>query len=240
MTDKTFGGNLKLSPSNKRERDAGTEDLLNQIRSEKFPYRVTVEGKEFIVFPGVYSPKYTDGTAIFAKNFPYRPNEIVLEIGSGTGTISLLVAYNGARKVVAIDINPDAVKNTQANISLHNMTEKVEVREGNLYEPLLPDEKFDTIFWNVPYCLTADTSLSELEHAVYDPGYRSIEKFIKEARMHLKPGGRLLIGFSTTLGRLDLLEKFAKEANMSLEIISETGGTKENPIKTQILEAKVR
>lgn len=106
-------------------RDSGTESLLEQIRSEHESYTTTIEGKEFIVFPNVYSPKYSNGTAIFAKNFPYRRDENILEIGSGIGAISILAAYNGARKVVATDINPDAVRNTQTNITLHHMEEKV-------------------------------------------------------------------------------------------------------------------
>lgn len=218
-------------------RDSGTESLLEQIRSEHESYITTVEGRQFVVFPNVYSPKYSEGTAIFAKNFPYRRDEDVLEIGAGTGIISILIAYNGARKVTATDINPDAVKNTQANIALHHMEERVDVREGNLYDPIKANEKFDTIFWNVPYCLIEENSISDLDRAVYDPNYSSIEKFIKEAPQHLKDGGRLLIGFSTTLGRLDLIEKFTNEGGMSLHMISQVTSIDEHQIKTEIFEA---
>ena len=223
--------------SSEPSRDSGTENLLEQIRSEHESYTTTIEGKEFIVFPNVYSPKYSNGTAVFAKNFPYQRDEDVLEIGTGIGAISILIAYNGARRVVATDINPDAVRNTQANIALHHMEERIEVREGSLYEPLRADEKFNTIFWNVPYCFTDENSISDLEKAVYDPGYRAIEEFIKGAKDHLTETGRVLIGFSTTLGRVDLLEKFLREAGMSLRIISETTSDDDPPIKTEIFEA---
>jgi len=55
-------------------------------------------------------------TELFANNLPVVDGEEMLEIGPGTGVISITAAYKGAKKVVAIDINPDAVRNTQANI----------------------------------------------------------------------------------------------------------------------------
>ncbi len=215
----------------------GTRKVLEQSKSETEPYKVAVSGKEFIVFPNVFSPKYFHDTELFADNFPVREGEEMLEIGPGTGAISIIAVYKGAGKVLAIDINPDAVKNTQTNIELHSMKGKVEVRHGNLYEPLKADEKFDTIFWNTPFGFVEDNEVPDLEKAVYDPAYKSTEKFIKEAKLHLKNGGRVLIGFSTTLGRLDLLQKFAEEAGLSLHLLYEVESEETHPVKFEIFEA---
>ena len=215
----------------------GTRKVLEQSKTETEPYRVTVSGKEFIVLPNVFSPKYFNDTELFADNFPVHDGEEMLEIGPGTGAISILAIYKGARKVLAIDINPDAVKNTRANIELHNVQGKVEVRQGNLYEPLKPNEEFDTIFWNTPFGFVEDESVPDLEKAVYDPAYRSTEKFIREAKQHLKKGGRVLIGFSTTLGRMDLLQKFCTETGLSLDLLYEVESEETHPVKFEIFEA---
>ena len=215
----------------------GTKKILEQSKGETEPYKVTVLGREFTVYPNVFSPKYFHDTELFAENFPVRENEEMLEIGPGTGAISITAIYKGAKKVVAIDINPDAVKNTQTNIELHNMVGKVEVRQGNIFEPLKPDEKFDTIFWNTPFGFVEAENVPNLEKAVYDPGYKSTEKFIKEAKEHLKKGGRILIGFSTTLGRLDLLQRFVDEANLSLKLLYEVESEEVHPVKFEIFEA---
>src|SRR3989338_2689661 len=114
----------------------GTRKVLEQSKTETKPYRVTVSGKEFVVFPNVFSPKYFNDTELFAQNLPIRIGEELLEIGPGTGAISIFAIYKGAKKVLAVDINPDAVENTRANIQLHHMEDVVEVREGNIYEPL--------------------------------------------------------------------------------------------------------
>ena len=184
----------------------GTRKVLEQSKTKSAPYKVTVLGREFIVFPNVFSPEYFKDTELFAKNIPVKKGEEMLEIGSGTGAISITAIYKGAGKVVA-------------NIELHNMKGKVEVRQGDLYVPLELNEKFDTIFWNTPFGFVESEEISDLEKAVYDPGYKTIERFIKGAKEYLKVGGRILIGFSTTLGRMDLVQRFAKEAGFVLRML---------------------
>jgi len=218
----------------------GTRKVLEKSKSEKKPYKVTVLDKEFIVFPGVFSPKYFNDTELFAANIPVQEGEEMLEIGPGTGAISIIAAYKGAKRVVAIDVNPEAVKNTLANIELHQMKDKVEVRQGNLYEPLAGNEKFDTIFWNTPFGFVEQDEIPDLEKSVYDPHYKSTERFLKEATNHLKEDGRVLIGFSTTLGKLDLIQKFADESNLSLDLLYEAESEEVHPVKFEIFEARFK
>jgi len=220
------------------ERLTKIEKILKESQKETAPYHVIVLDKRFVVYPNVFSPKYFNDTAIYAKNLPVRKGEKFLEIGSGTGVISIIAAYKGADKVVAIDINPDAVSNTKKNIELHNMADRVEVRHGNLYNPLKSHEMFDSIFWNVPfgYVDKCKYDLSILDIAVLDPLYSNIRQFIMEGKAYLKLQGKLLIGFSPTLGKIDLLEKFSKEAEMSLTLIFQQTPRETFPIKYGIFQ----
>ena len=54
----------------------------------------------------------------------------------------------------------------------------------------------------------------------------------------MKEGGRILIGFSTTLGKFDLLKKFADEAGFDLGLIYEVESKEVHPVKFEIYEAK--
>lgn len=218
----------------------GTRKILEDSKNEKRTYVVSVLEKQYIVHPNVFSPKYFNDTEFFAENVPVQKNEEMLEIGPGTGIISITAIDKGAKRVLAIDINPDAVKNTQENIERHGLQDKMEVRQGNVYSALTPEEKFDTIFWNTPFGLVADEEIPDLEKSVYDPGYKSTEKFIKEAKVHLKQNGRLLIGFSSTLGRLDLIKKFTEEAGFDLRLIYEVESEEVHPVKFEIFEAKIK
>ena len=86
--------------------------------------------------------------------------------------------------------------------------------------------------------MVENENISDLEKAVYDPGYKATERFIKEAKEHLKKDGRILIGFSTTLGRLDLLQKFSEEAGLTLDLLYEAESEETHPVKFELFEAK--
>lgn len=216
----------------------GTKQVLEESKKEKAPYSVEVLGKKFIVYPDVFSPKYFHDTEIFASHVPITPGQSFLEIGPGTGVISITAANKGAQRVVGIDINPRAVVNTHANILAHHLEDQVSVRRGDVYSALTEYEKFDTIFWNVPFGLVLDNELSDLEKSIYSPGYESIERFIKEAKRHLNPFGKLLIGFSSTLGRLELVQKFCDEAGLALKLLYKEESEEVHPVKFELFEAK--
>lgn len=165
-----------------------------------------------------------------------------LEIGSGTGVISIISAYKGAKRVLAIDINPEAVKNTQDNIYRHRLQKVIEVREGDVYNPLKPGEKFDSIFWNLPFGFLKKEKeeISILEKSVFDLGYKSIERFIKDAHEHLTRKGELLIGFSSTLGKLNLVRKFCKESGFNLSLIQETKSKEVYPVRFELFRATMK
>ncbi len=236
-----------MSPEDKEQKAltyqdylTGTGEILELSQKEIGPYSITLLGRDFTVLPNVFSPKYFNDSELFAENLPVKDGEEMLEIGPGTGVVSITAALKGAGKVVAIDINPDAVKNTEINIEKHGLEEKVEVRLGDIYEALKAGEKFDSIFWNVPFGFVEEKELPDLEKAVYDPGYKSTERFIKEAEKHLKENGRILIGFSTTLGRPDLLQKFIDEAGMEMKLIFEAESEEVHPVKFEIFEARMK
>ena len=62
---------------------------------------------------GVFSPKYFTCSEILARNFPYNEGEDFLEVGCGVGVISTFAALKGAQSVLALDINPRAVRVAQ-------------------------------------------------------------------------------------------------------------------------------
>lgn len=218
----------------------GTRKILQESKKEKKPYWVNILGKKFIVFPNVFSPKYFKDTELFARNLPIKKGEEVLEIGSGTGIVSIFAALKGAKKVLATDINPKAVINTKENIKLHNLKNKIEVRRGSLYKPMKKREKFDVIFWNTPFGFIQKNKISNLEKSVYDPKYKSTQKFMKQTHRYLKKDGKLFIGFSSTLGRLDLLKKFTQEAGFTLKLIFKSKSSEVYPVYFEIFEAKLK
>jgi len=200
----------------------GPRFLLDQSQKEEIPYVITVLGRIYDVLPGVFSPKYFTDTEIFAKCVPISIGQRFLEIGCGTGVISIEAAFRGAR-VVCVDINSRAVQNTLINIKRHDMVGKVDVREGSVFDSVSPDEKFEVIFWNTPFVISSDakrgSDLTPLEKALYDPGYEAIRTYVREGASFLSPEGKQYLGFSSTLGKVEDLMAIVESEHKKLRLV---------------------
>lgn len=79
------------------------------------------------------------------------------------------------------------------------------------------------IFWAIPFgYLPKNKKINILEKAVFNPGYKSMRKFVKESKNHLNENGRILIGFSRDIGDFRLLEKICKVNGFLIELVSKT------------------
>lgn len=146
------------------------------------------------------------------------PTSSFLEVGSGTGVIAVRAALAGCT-VTAVDINPEAVRNTAANAALHHRSHQVRALHSDLFSALGAGERFDTVFWSSNYVLAPDgfryRSISE--RAYVDPGYAAHRRYLAEAPDRVRPGGRALLHFSSR-GNLAELCRIAEECGRSLTI----------------------
>ena len=220
----------------------GTARVLAESQ-EKGTHYVGFRGKSLIVRPNVFSPKYFHDSHFFANKIPITPGQSFFEVGPGTGIASISAALNGAKRVFAIDSNSDAVKNTQENARRYGVQDKIEVHHGNLftiYDEGEITEKFDSIFWNVPFGFIRESKqLTPLEEAVIDPFYGKITKFVETAPDHLNPEGHLYIGFSNTLGFPLLLKTILSENGFDYDIIAKTKSKEVHPVTFELYEAKL-
>ena len=60
-----------------------------------------------------------------------RPGDVVADLGAGSAVLSIAAAKLGARRVTAIEIDPDAIGNAEENVRVNGVGELVEVIEGD-------------------------------------------------------------------------------------------------------------
>jgi len=84
-----------------------------------------------VVFGAGTHPTTYDCLLAIDKAFSLAPIETMVDIGTGTGLLSLFAARKGAKKIVAMDLNPLASKTAHENVILNKMADKIVVTQGD-------------------------------------------------------------------------------------------------------------
>lgn len=190
-----------------------TQPALHRMRSHAGAYDVDVSGTSLLVLPGVWSPAYDWSGRFHVEALPEVHGRDILEIGSGCGLISVFAVLRGARSVLAVDINPVAVENTRINFERLGAAGIVAcARVSDVFSNV--EGKFDLVIWNAPYHGSAPADM--LERACADERYASLRKFFEGVADHLRPGGMIQIGFSTS-GDVCLLQALIREHGLAIQ-----------------------
>lgn len=111
--------------------------------------RYHYDGLPLDVLPGVFDPRQTLVGEWMALQLRPSPGERWLELGCGSGLISLCLARRGAL-VTAVDLDPLAVQNTRHNAQLWGQS--LDLRQGDLFDPLRQTQaSFDVVVANLPF-----------------------------------------------------------------------------------------
>jgi release factor glutamine methyltransferase len=164
--------------------------------------RVVLEeigGVPLLVLPEVFNPAVFRTGALLARAVmgwtPPRqgpPGEVrVLDLGTGSGAGAVFAARRGFR-VVAVDVNPQAVRCARINALLHRLEGSIEVRQGDLFAPVA-GESFDLVLFNPPFF--RGQPASDLDRAWR--GTDVLERFAAGVGAVLRPAGELLVALST-------------------------------------------
>ncbi|HEX6998511.1 MAG TPA: HemK2/MTQ2 family protein methyltransferase [Gammaproteobacteria bacterium] len=153
-----------------------------------------VLGMPIVVMPSVANPKLLRTGAFFASQVDrrtIRPDSAVLDLGTGSG-VCALAAARIARRVVAADINPAAVRCAAANALLNGLEQHIDLRHGDLFAPVT-GERFDLVLFNPPF-------LEGVPRDDRDAAWRSPDaapRFAAGLDDHLAPGGVALVLLSS-------------------------------------------
>ncbi len=120
-----------------------------------------------------------------------RPDDEALELGTGSGVVSLLLSVKPFRRITAIEIQPGLAGLARRNVGLNGLGDRIEVIEADLrtYEP---GRAFDLVFSNPPYIrratgfLSASAEKSAAKHELHG----AIGEILRKTAAWLAPDGR--------------------------------------------------
>jgi len=122
-----------------------------------------------------------------------KPGNSVLDVGTGSGVLSIACAKLGAEKVQAVDLDDVAVKVAELNVKVNKVQDKVQVKRGNLADNI-----------EGPYDLIVANILAEVILRLVDDAYRL-----------LVPGG-LFIASGIIENKRHEVEKAMKKAGLTI------------------------
>ncbi len=165
----------------------------------------------------------TDSLRDLIRTTPLVKHKTVLEIGTGTGLISLCCLTRGASRVVATDINPAAIANARYNARRLDVDDRLETRlvpmdDAAAYEVIDSDEKFDLILSNPPWENQAPQSIDE--YAFYDEDFALMRSLLEGLSDHLTNDGKALLAYGNVEAIRTLL-RIAPQFNLDTGLLDD-------------------
>ena len=121
-----------------------------------------------------------------------KPEETVLDIGTGTGIIPILMsAYYPQTTYQAIEIQADYADMARRSVEYNGLQERITIQQGDLrkMEELFPLSFFDRITVNPPYMNSGLVPTQEDKAIARHEICCDLETIIAKAAQHLKPQG---------------------------------------------------
>jgi release factor glutamine methyltransferase len=215
--------------------------------------RVEFMSLDFVVDEGVLIPRPETEILVEAvikktDNKLYHDRKItIIDIGTGSGNIAVSLAKNISNvKIYASDISREALSVANKNVLRHDVTDKIHLLHGNVFEAFSGKVKkgqVDFIVSNPPYVSKLESKKLEPELIDHEPllaliggedGLFFYKQIIKDAAYWIKPGGYLIIEIGETQAN-SIKNLMQNELHYDeIEIINDLQG------KERIISAKVK
>ena len=139
----------------------------------------------------VIAPKMAFGTGHHATTFMMLQamagldfkNKKVLDFGCGTGILSVVAAKEGASQVFGVDIQPEAVENSQEHAVLNKVSDQCQFFEGGL--EIAPIQQYDIILANINIPVIVG-HIEPLKQMTADGGYLLLSGIMVQDESNLR------------------------------------------------------
>ena len=200
FTDFIFAIQQEITPDEKEFVESIYKQLVEHVPAQYIIGHAEFYGMELKVDERVLIPRpETEELVELILTENAKPNQSVLDIGTGSGAIALALAKNRPDWLVtASDISPDALNLASENASLQDL--KISFKKSDCFEEIA--ENYDIIVSNPPYISRADESEvglnvlhSEPHLALFaeEDGLAIYRKIAEEAKNHLREGGKIYL-----------------------------------------------
>lgn len=165
-----------------------------------------LQGYAFYVDERVIVPRSPIAELLMSQLSPWilDPYEVtsILDVCTGSGCLAIIAAHQFPEAFVdATDISAQAIEVANLNVTEHNLSERLTLHHGSLFDPLPVSARYDLIICNPPY-VNSQSMLAlpaEYRHepslalAGGDDGMDLVRIILEQAPAHLNDQGILVL-----------------------------------------------
>jgi SAM-dependent methyltransferase len=149
-------------------------------------------------------------SVLLADALEIEPGDTVVDVGCGSGILSIIAAKLGAGRVLGVDAAPDVVEVATANAEAHGVAATTEFFQGDLYEPLPSGIQADIVIGDVsgvPDAIAAESGWFPSRRGGGPRGSELPIRMIEGVGQILRRGGRFLLPTGTLQDEAAILDR---------------------------------
>ncbi len=143
-----------------------------------------------------------------------RKTDRVLDMGTGSGLNAILAASKSS-DVMAVDVNPYAVKCAKNNAKLNHVSSLVKIFESDLFRNV--KGRFDLVIFDPPFRWFKPRDIRE--RATADENFRTMTSFFRNVKKYLSRNGRVLTCYGTN-GDMRYFQYLLKKNNFEVKTLN--------------------
>lgn len=174
----------------------------------------------------------TDGVLLGA--WTNIPNGAILDIGSGTGVIALMIAQRNNNSIIhAIDIDKNAFLQSKSNFESSPWSNRINAYHSSLQD-FEPDKRYQLIVSNPPFFVNSSKSQNEAKNTARHTDELSFDTLLQSVASLLLPDGifSVVLPFSAVSEFVEL----AKNQHLFLNRLCEVKPNLAKPPKRVLME----
>ena len=185
-------------------------------------------------------------SSLLADALDFERGSTVVDVGTGSGILSIIAAKLGAERVFGVDAAEGTVEVGTANAEAHGVSDRVVFAQGDMFDPLDPDLEADVVIGDVsgiPDDIASASGWFPSGLAGGPTGAELPMRMIEESKRLLRKGGRLFLPTGSLQDETSILDR-AKSVFGSMRQLAERNiplpsSLAEDPAVITMLKKKV-
>jgi len=196
------------------------------------------------VGPATFRPSTISG--LVADSMEIEEDSTVIDVGCGTGILSIIAAKLGARMVFGVDAAAGTIEVATANARAQGVEDRTTFFEGSVFEPLPEGLEADLVIGDISGIPDQLATASGWFPSGLSGGPTGAElplRMLEEAKRFLRKGGRLLLPTGTLQDETSILDRarslFGSIRQLTERAIPLPAAIAENPVMARLRREKI-